>query len=150
MLFRSKKGSTNTVTKETNAGNSKNGEGDKPLVCAVEDDEDSKVYIKTILSAKYNLELVSTDKELFALLDYKLPRVILMDISLRGSRDGLEITKELKANSRYKDIPVIAVTAHAFQSDRVNAMEAGCSGFLSKPYSPGELFRLINEAIKEL
>lgn len=141
---------SDTVNKEAKTGGSRKREGDKPLIYAVEDDEDSQIYIKTILSAKYNLELVFTDKELFALLDYKLPRVILMDISLRGSRDGLEITKELKANSRYKDIPVIAVTAHAFQSDRVNAMEAGCSGFLSKPYSPGELFRLINEAIKEL
>jgi PAS domain S-box-containing protein len=121
----------------------------KPLVYAVEDDEDSQVYISTVLSGKYNIELASTDKELFTMLETQLPEIILMDISLRGSRDGLEITRELKADKRYSEIPVIAVTAHAFQSDRINAMEAGCAGFLSKPYSPGELFKLISAALKE-
>jgi PAS domain S-box-containing protein len=142
-----KKEKSDTVNKEAETGKNRKMEEDKPLIYAVEDDEDSQVYIKTILSAKYNLELASTDQELLSLLNSRLPRVILMDISLRGSRDGLEITKELKSDVRYKDIPVIAVTAHAFQTDRLNALEAGCSGFLSKPYSPGDLFRLINAAL---
>lgn len=141
--------SIDSDTKEASSGNNKIKNGDKPLIYAVEDDEDSQVYLKTILSAKYNLEIASTDRELFAMLETKLPSVILMDISLRGSRDGLEITKVLKADNRYIGIPVIAVTAHAFQSDRINALDAGCAGFLSKPYSPGELFKLIIEAINE-
>ena len=138
-----------TASEEAITRKGKSTDNNRPLVYAVEDDEDSQVYISTVLSGKYNIELASTDKELFAMLEIALPQIILMDISLRGSRDGLEITKELKADMRYSEIPVIAVTAHAFQSDKINAMEAGCAGFLSKPYSPGELFKLISAALKE-
>jgi len=56
-----------------------------------------------------------------------------MDISIRGPKDGLELTKELKSSPDYSSIPVICYTAHAFNTDRINAMEAGCNVYISKP-----------------
>jgi PAS domain S-box-containing protein len=120
----------------------------QPLIFAVEDDEDSQVYLETVLKRKYAVEITATDEGLFRLLEKGNPDVILMDISLRGSRDGLDITRQLKSDERYNQIPVIAVTAHAFQADKINAMEAGCTGFLSKPYSPGDLFKMIESSLK--
>jgi CheY-like chemotaxis protein len=60
------------------------------------------------------------------------PDVILMDISL-PVHDGLEVTRRLKADVRTREIPVIALTAHAFAEDRQRALAAGCIGFHTKP-----------------
>ena len=57
-----------------------------------------------------------------------------MDISIKGSKNGLELTKEFKSSKEFSQIPVIAITAHAFESDRHNAFEAGCDDYLSKPF----------------
>jgi PAS domain S-box-containing protein len=123
-------------------------ETSKSVIFAVEDDEDSKVYLEAVLSGKYDIEVISSDAELFTLLNKRLPDVILMDIALKGSeRDGLEITRVLKADSKYSHIPVIAVTAYAFQIDKKNAFEAGCNGFLTKPYTPWDLYKLIEKEI---
>ena len=66
------------------------------------------------------------------------PDVILMDISL-PVRDGLEVTRELKANPRTRDIPVIALTAHVFVEDRERALAVGCVGFQTKPVDFAQL-----------
>jgi two-component system cell cycle response regulator len=60
------------------------------------------------------------------------PHLILMDIQLPGM-DGLSATQELKKDPALKDIPVVAITAHAMQSDDNKALDAGCSGYISKP-----------------
>lgn len=60
------------------------------------------------------------------------PDLILMDIGL-GEMDGLEATRLIKGNPDTSPIPVIALTASAFESDRRRSMEAGCSDFDTKP-----------------
>lgn len=60
------------------------------------------------------------------------PDIILMDMGL-GEMDGFEATRQIKENSLTAAIPVIAVTASVFDSDRKRAIEAGCVGFETKP-----------------
>jgi CheY-like chemotaxis protein len=60
------------------------------------------------------------------------PDLILMDISL-PVLDGLEATRQIKAEPETKHIPVIALTAHAMASDRQKSMEAGCDDYEPKP-----------------
>jgi len=60
------------------------------------------------------------------------PDVILMDIAL-GDMDGWEATQMIKANPVTHHIPVIALTAHALESDRRKSVEVGCSEFDTKP-----------------
>ena len=60
------------------------------------------------------------------------PDVILMDIAL-GEMDGWEATQLIKANPATHNIPVIALTAHALESDRRKSVEVGCSEFDTKP-----------------
>ena len=69
------------------------------------------------------------------------PELILMDIGL-GEMDGCEATRRIKANPATRHIPVIALTASAFESDRKNAMQAGCSDFDTKPV---DLARLLGK-----
>jgi CheY-like chemotaxis protein len=72
------------------------------------------------------------------LLQSITPDVILMDVGLPG-KDGLTLTRELKATPETTDIPVVALTAHAMQSDRERAFAAGCDGYLSKPFKAQQL-----------
>jgi two-component system, cell cycle response regulator DivK len=62
----------------------------------------------------------------------RLPDLILMDVSLPGM-DGLEATRLLKADDKTKDIPIVAMTAHAMKGDEDRAMQAGCNGYITKP-----------------
>jgi len=61
-----------------------------------------------------------------------LPHLILMDIQLPGV-DGFELIRQLKAQSTWQAVPVIAVTALAMSGDRDRCLEAGADDYLSKP-----------------
>ncbi len=69
------------------------------------------------------------------------PDLILMDIGL-GEMDGCEATRQIKADIVTRHIPIIALTASAFESDREKAMSAGCSDFDTKPV---DLARLLGK-----
>lgn len=115
------------------------------VVLIVEDDILNQVTIKKFIGKKY--DPIVTDSSDIALEILKNQRVdiILMDISIKGKKNGLELTKELKASKEYSHIPVIAITAHAFEEDRQNTLRAGCDGFLSKPFSRKSLLDMIEE-----
>jgi two-component system cell cycle response regulator DivK len=63
----------------------------------------------------------------------ELPRIILMDLSMPGV-DGWEATRQLKADPNTREAIVIAVTAHALNLDEQKARDAGCDGFIAKPF----------------
>lgn len=60
------------------------------------------------------------------------PRLVLMDIQLPDI-DGLQLTREFKADPELKDIPVVAVTSYAMKGDREKSLDAGCDGYITKP-----------------
>ena len=73
----------------------------------------------------------------------EVPDIILMDMSL-PVLDGWQATRAIKGDAATSAIPVIALTAHAMDTDRKNAMDAGCDAFHSKPIDLAELLALIN------
>jgi len=78
----------------------------------------------------------------------EMPDLILMDISL-PFMDGCEVTRRLKADKRTRDIPVIALTAHALVTDRVKAINAGCDDYDTKPVEFGRLIEKIQNCLVE-
>jgi CheY-like chemotaxis protein len=74
----------------------------------------------------------TTAQEAFELLKSERIDLILMDVQLPGI-DGLEATKQLKADPRTSDIPVVAVTSYAMKGDREKALAAGCVSYITKP-----------------
>ena len=60
------------------------------------------------------------------------PAVVLMDMNL-PVMDGWTASRTAKADAELKNIPIIALTAHAMESDRLEALEAGCDDYASKP-----------------
>ncbi len=76
------------------------------------------------------------------------PQLILMDMSL-PVLDGWEATRQLKAGSETRDIPVIALTAHAMAADRERALKAGCDDFDTKPIEFPRLLTKINSLLEK-
>ncbi len=118
------------------------------MVLIVEDDGINQTIIKKYINKKYNSLIADSHDSVMEILKKNKVDLILMDISLQGSKNGLEITKELKALKEYKHIPIIAATAHAFESDQIAASEAGCDDYLTKPFSRDQLLEKIEKFIK--
>lgn len=105
-------------------------------VLLVEDNEDNLVVYRTILEhvgfrvieARDGEEGVNRARQF-------LPNLILMDISI-PKIDGWEATQRLKSAEETRNIPIIALTAHALEEDRQKALQAGCDGYLAKPVEP--------------
>jgi PAS domain S-box-containing protein len=113
------------------------------VVLIVEDDIINQTTIKRFIGNKYITIITDSSDEALKILKKKKVDIILMDISIRGEKNGLELTKELKASKEYSHIPVIAITAHAFKEDKQNALAAGCDNFLAKPFSKESLLDMI-------
>jgi CheY-like chemotaxis protein len=108
----------------------------------VEDNEMNRDMLSRRLRKRdYEVVLAVDGEEGVAKAQSEAPALILMDMSLPGI-DGWEATRRIKADAKTKDIPVIALTAHALVSDRESALAAGCDDFDTKPV---ELTRLVTK-----
>lgn len=74
------------------------------------------------------------------------PDVILMDVAL-GEMDGWQATQLIKADIRTSHIPIIALTAHALESDRQKSVEVGCANFDTKPVDLTRLLGKIQDCL---
>ena len=72
----------------------------------------------------------------------KMPDLILMDIMM-PKMDGLEATRIIKADTKTKHIPIIALTSYAMKGDREKTIEAGCDGYIAKPIDIQEVLKTI-------
>lgn len=77
-----------------------------------------------------------------------MPNIILMDIGLGELMDGWEVTRCLKADPRTTNIPIIALTASAFEFDRQNSLAAGCCDFDTKPVDLVRLLAKIERSLR--
>ncbi|MQA91914.1 MAG: response regulator [Gemmatimonas sp.] len=119
-------------------------------VLLVEDNEDNRTVYRTILEHfGYGVIEARNGEDGIRLAREEHPDLILMDISIPVI-DGWEATRILKREEETKDIPIIALTAHALATDRMKAEEVGCDGYLAKPCEPrrvvAEVERLLGAA----
>ena len=104
-------------------------------VLLVEDDSANQITVQRFLGRRYSVLTADSSDAAINILEKNNIDVILMDISIKGKKNGLELTKELKESKEYSHIPIIAVTAHAFEKDKQNAFDAGCDDYISKPFT---------------
>ncbi len=74
------------------------------------------------------------------------PKLIIMDIMMPGM-DGWQATRELRANAETKDIPILAATALFRDADLESCIDAGCDGYIVKPFTFQELQAKVRELI---
>ena len=118
-------------------------------ILVVEDQEDNRRIVRDLLSASgYQFIEATTGEEGLKLATSEKPDLILMDIQLPGM-DGYEVTRRIKANPELNPIPIIVVTSYALSGDDKKAFDAGCNGYVTKPFSPRVLLAKIREFLPE-
>ena len=118
----------------------------KPALILVVEDNVGSLMLATVLLETEGFEVAGAESaaEARSILASRTPDLILMDIQLPDT-DGLELTKEIKADPNTASIPVVALTAHAMPLHERAARAAGCVGFIAKPWTPESLSREVRE-----
>jgi PAS domain S-box-containing protein len=117
-------------------------------VLLVEDNEINQQVAKEILeSAGLNVTLAADGQEGVNAIKESNYDVVLMDIQM-PVMDGLTATREIRKDNRFKELPIIAMTAHAMAGDENKSLEAGMNGHVTKPIDPGQLFSTLQKWIK--
>ena len=112
-------------------------------ILVIEDQEDNRAILRDLLSAAgYSTSEAPNGADGVAKAEAEHPDLILMDIQM-PVMDGYEATRRIKANAAIAAIPVIAVTSYALSGDAAKARDAGCDGYVTKPFSPRQLLGVI-------
>jgi CheY-like chemotaxis protein len=85
-----------------------------------------------LVAAGFQVRTAGSAEEALAAIAAELPDLVLMDIQLPGT-DGLTLTRRLKADPKTAGLVIVALTAYAMRGDDQKALDAGCSGYLTKP-----------------
>jgi CheY-like chemotaxis protein len=110
-----------------------------PKILLVEDNEMNRDMLSRRLQRHGYFVITANDgRQAHAMAYSENPDLILMDVGLPGM-DGWEVTRLLKSNDHTRQIPIIALTAHALVTDRQKALEAGCDDYDTKPVDFGRL-----------
>ena len=119
-----------------------------PRILLVEDDELGRDLLSRRIGRRGHDVLLALDgREAIRTAQTEQPDLVLMDLGLPGM-DGWSAATRLKATQETRDIPIIALTAHAMSGDRERALAAGCDEYLSKPVDFDQLIRRIKSLIE--
>src|SRR5262245_28016993 len=102
-------------------------------ILVVDDNLLNLKLVRVLLTVEgYDVRTATNAEEAVAVLQSFRPSAILMDLQLPGM-DGLELTRQLRADTRTRDAAIVALTAYAMKSDAQRAFDAGCDGYIAKP-----------------
>jgi len=114
----------------------------------VEDNEINQQVAKEILeSAGLNVVLANDGQEAVNAVKENEYDAVLMDIQM-PVMDGYTATREIRKDERFKELPIIAMTAHAMAGDEEKSLEAGMNGHVAKPIDPDQLFSTLQKWVK--
>lgn len=113
-------------------------------ILIVEDVEFNRDLVVQLLEDDYMILTAADGQAGVELAKREHPDLILMDLSLPGV-DGWEATRRIKANEALRNIPIIALTAHAMRGDAEKARACGCNDYLSKPIDEDLLFEKLRQ-----
>ncbi|MCA0185900.1 MAG: PAS domain-containing protein [Proteobacteria bacterium] len=94
------------------------------------------------------VDIAGTGLEALTLTNRNDYAVILMDMQM-PVMDGVAATRAIRANPRYKDVPILAMTANAFSQDRRSCIDAGMNDFISKPVEPSVMYSILLAGLKK-
>jgi len=114
-------------------------------ILIVEDKEEIRSLLKKILlSVGFEIKEAKNGKEGIQIFKEWQPDFIWMDMRM-PIMDGIEVTKFIKNTEIGKKTPVVALTAHAFEEERQNFLDAGCDDFVRKPFIENEIFEIMQK-----
>jgi CheY-like chemotaxis protein len=121
----------------------------KPLICVVEDYADNRVLVTALLNqAGIEVNAVEDAEALDRLLAQGAePDLFLLDLSLPGE-DGTSLMRRLKGHERWREVPVVALTAHAMEGDEARALGHGFDGYITKPIDIATFAETVNSFLR--
>ncbi|MBU2445281.1 MAG: response regulator [Bacteroidetes bacterium] len=119
----------------------------KPQILYVEDQEDAANLVVAILKKDFDVSIAESVEQALEKLKSEKFNLILMDIALHSKFDGLDLIGKLKSDELYKNIPIIALTAHAMHRDKEKMMDGGADDYISKPFNKANLIEKIKNLL---
>ena len=120
----------------------------QPLVLLAEDFEDARELYRDYLEfSGFKVTTANNGRDAIDQAIALQPDLILMDASM-PVLDGWQATRELKSNPVTQHIPILALTAHAFDDARQQAKAVGCDGFVTKPCLPDDLVTQVRATLE--
>jgi CheY-like chemotaxis protein/nitrogen-specific signal transduction histidine kinase len=117
-----------------------------PLILVAEDEDSNFELVRIVLSKRYRLLRAVNGIEAVTLCDEEQPNLVLMDIRMPGM-NGLDATRIIKEVNH--DIPIIALSAYAFDENIREAKAAGCDEFMAKPFRVEDLLDTVEKYVKK-
>lgn len=122
--------------------------GSAPRILVVEDNQDNREMVVKVLKVNgYEVIEAVDGEEAIEKTKAENPDLILLDIYL-PKMDGYEAARRLKGDRNLRNIPIIALTAHAMKGNMEEALAAGCDGYITKPIDVRELPKHIEHFLK--
>jgi CheY-like chemotaxis protein len=108
-----------------------------------------KVVLAMLRKKGYRIDIANDGQEALNKLEsaHDPYDLVLMDVQM-PVLDGLEATRMLRRDPRWERLPVVAMTAHAMTGDREKCLEAGMSGYISKPVQPAHLITTVEQHLR--
>ena len=122
------------------------GDGRLPRLLVAEDTDSNYLLVSLMLRREFDIVRASDGEEAVKICRELKPAAILMDVKMPGM-DGLEATRRIRAFD--PSVPIVAVTAFAYDRDRQKALDAGASEYLSKPLNGERLRQTLRELLSE-
>ena len=116
----------------------------QPIILVVDDGPESlKMFNFCLRKAGFGIAIAQSGEEALQRAVQILPDLILLDVIMPGL-DGFAVCRQLKSNTRTRDIPVIFVTARHDSIDKIKGFEVGGVDYLTKPVQPAEVVARVN------
>ena len=117
-------------------------------ILVVDDFDDTRLLLRTWLQKKgFRVVEAENGNRAVAAAESDRPDLIIMDVEM-PELDGLAATRKIRALRNFQSVPIVAVSAYGADQYREHALAAGCDEYVSTPFEPDELERLIRALIK--
>jgi two-component system, cell cycle response regulator DivK len=117
-------------------------------ILIVDDFDDTRLLLRTWLEKKgYRVLEAGNGNEAVAKAESSVPDLIIMDVEM-PELDGLAATREIRKLKKLEGLPIVAVSAYGADQFRADALSAGCNEYVSTPFEPDELEKLIRSFIE--
>ncbi len=115
----------------------------------VDDEPGVRLSVKEYLQEEggFNVQVASNANDAWQLLETNTPDLVISDVMM-PQVDGYQFLKKLRDDARFKNLPVVFLTARGMTSDRIKGYQVGCDAYLPKPFDPDELVAIVKNLLE--
>lgn len=117
-------------------------------ILIAEDSETDLQFVKNALRETGHSFIIARDgEEAEAKVRSEVPDLIILDV-IMPKKNGFQVCRDLKKDNHYKQIPIVLVTSKSQESDKFWGMKQGADEYITKPFEPNDLLKIINKLLK--